>query len=70
MGIGRRGIMAKKAVKRSAKRSAKLTPDEVHLLKLIEVSEKVAKEQNGAMDDLFGHQVTKLKKELASLRNK
>lgn len=56
--------------KKSAKRSAKITPDEAHLLKLIEVSEKIASEQNGAMDNLFGNQVIKLKKELASLRNK
>ena len=58
----------KKPTKTKSKR--RMSPDEVHLLKLIEVSEKQITNQGLSLDELFTQQANRLKKELADLRKK
>jgi len=53
---------------RSAKRSAKLTPEEVYLLKLIEISRKNISAQGLEIDKLFAQQAKKLEAQLQKLR--
>ena len=53
---------------RSAKRSAKLTPEEVYLLKLIEISRKNISAQGLEIDKLFAQQADKLEAKLQKLR--